>query len=105
MVDQSILVPCTVLGGICAGMLIFIWWWYPRTWNKGNNQEAEVIGLEVDVGSDIEGLSQEEKMRLAGQRARDYLRAVEARNKAKAEGLDIAEPLPVYQGLSKAHQR
>jgi len=28
-----------ILGGIAAAMLIFIWWWFPRTWIKGNAQD------------------------------------------------------------------
>ena len=28
-------------------MLIFIWWWFPRTWNKGNAQERAIIDEQI----------------------------------------------------------
>ena len=95
---SDVVVPAAVLGSMCAGMFIFIWWWYPRTWKKGNKAENEIMGLEVDAGGDNIHLTQQDRMRIAGQRAREYVAAVDARNKAKAAGLDIDEPLPVYQG-------
>lgn len=99
MANLSIILPCAVLGGICAGMLIFIWWWFPRTWKKGNKQEGEAIGLSLDeIGSDGDGLTQEERRRIAGQEAREYLQAVMARNKAREEGRETDEPPPVYHG-------
>jgi len=104
MVDYSIVLPCAVLGGICAGMLVFIWWWFPRTWKKGGKQEEEAIDMSIEARGDGDGFTQEERRRMAGQRAREYLQAVEARNKARAEGRHEwnDEPLPVYQGTGGA---
>ena len=101
MVNYTIVLPCAVLGGICAGMLIFIWWWFPRTWKKGSKEEEETIDMSIQsAAGGGDGLTREEKRRMAGQRAREYLQAVEARNKARAEGRDewANEPLPVYEG-------
>lgn len=36
-------IPVGVLAGICAAGLIFVWWWFPRTWAKGNKAEMEAI--------------------------------------------------------------
>jgi hypothetical protein len=36
-------IPVGVLSGICAAGLIFIWWWFPRTWAKGVKAEMEAI--------------------------------------------------------------
>jgi hypothetical protein len=100
MVDMNIVIPCAVLGGICAGMLVFFWWWFPRTWKSGNKQEEEALdmALEATSGGQVrDGLTREERVRIAGQRAKEYLEAVEARNKARAEGRSSDEPLPAYQ--------
>jgi len=85
-------------------MLVFIWWWFPRAWKKGNKDEEAFIGMSVDARGEGDGLTQRERMRAAGQRAREYLQAVEARNKARAEGREVNEPLPVYQGTGGTHR-
>lgn len=98
MVNQSIVLPCAVLGSICAVMIVFIWWFFPRAWKKGNKAEEEAIGMSVNVGGEGDGLTQQERMRIAGQHAREYLQAIEARAKARAEGREVNEPPPVYRG-------
>jgi hypothetical protein len=35
MVNNAIVVPCTVLASIAFCMLAFICWWFPRTWARG----------------------------------------------------------------------
>ena len=35
--------PVGVLAGLSVAGIVFIWWWFPRTWNKGNRQEMEAI--------------------------------------------------------------
>ena len=99
MANLSIILPCAVLGSICAAMLAFIWWWFPRTWNKGTKGDTEAIGLSMDatLSGDESGMTPAERRRAAGQRAREYLEAVDARNKARAEGREHeAAPLPAY---------
>lgn len=98
MANLNIIMPCAVLGGICAVMLVFMWWWFPRTWKKGNSQEnAEIDLTMMDPGSsDGDGLTHKERVEIAGQRAREYLQAIEARNKARAEGREVDGPSPVY---------
>jgi hypothetical protein len=99
MANMTIVVPCAVLGSICAVMFVFIWWWFPRAWNKGNKGDTEAIGLSMDAlsrGGGAAGMTPAERRRAAGERAREYLEAIEARNKARAEGRDPDEPLPVY---------
>lgn len=105
MVNQSIVLPCAVLGGICAVMLVFIWWWFPRAWKKGNKQDEEAIAMSVDVGGAGDGLTQQQRLRAAGQEAREYLQAVQARAKARAEGRELNEPAPIYQrATGRAHR-
>ncbi|KAK4936523.1 hypothetical protein LTR10_022630 [Elasticomyces elasticus] len=42
----SYAMPAGVLGGLCAAMILFIWWWFPRTWKRGVAQEnAELDGV------------------------------------------------------------
>ena len=43
MVAKSAVVPIATLSGIVAVMLVFVVWWFPRTWNKGNAQERALI--------------------------------------------------------------
>lgn len=97
MVSTSIVVPCAVLGSICAVMLVFVYWWFPRTWNKGNKTDTEAIALSFGAHNQgDDGLTQEERRKLAGERAREYLAAIDARNKARAEGRELDEQ-PVYR--------
>lgn len=98
MTNLSIVVPCAVLGSICAAMLAFIWWWFPRAWNKGTKGDTEAIGMSMGAmdGSEDDGLTPAERRRLAGQRAQAYLDAMHARNKARAEGREPDDPLPQY---------
>lgn len=109
MANLNIVLPCAVLGAICAIMLVFIWWWFPRAWNKGTKGDTEAIGMSmaagVNSGSEDDGLSPAERRREAGRRAREYLEAVDARNKARAEGRETDEPLPQYtpQGFGGGH--
>ncbi|KAH8903430.1 hypothetical protein BR93DRAFT_202690 [Coniochaeta sp. PMI_546] len=93
MANLSIILPCV----ICAVMLLFVWWWFPRAWNRGTKGDTEAIGMSINAGHEDDGLTPEERRRQAGQRAREYLEAVVARNKARAEGREPDEPLPVYQ--------
>ncbi|TPX12381.1 uncharacterized protein E0L32_007028 [Thyridium curvatum] len=102
MANLSIVVPCAVLGSICAAMLAFIWWWFPRTWNKGSNQESEEINMQFGSSeNDGDGLTQKERRQIAGQRAREYLEAIDARNKARAEGREVEGPAPIYFGFER----
>jgi len=39
-----------ILGGIAAAMLIFIWWWFPRTWIKGTAQDNAQLD---DAGAQV----------------------------------------------------
>lgn len=39
MVDKSVVLPIACLSGICAAMLVFIWWWFPKWYKKGVAQD------------------------------------------------------------------
>ncbi|KIW10127.1 hypothetical protein PV08_11087 [Exophiala spinifera] len=41
MANWSSTVPAGILGGLAGVMLLFIWWWFPRTWNKGVRQDND----------------------------------------------------------------
>jgi hypothetical protein len=78
-------------------MLIFFSWWFPRTWRRGNKQEQEDFEAAFESTGERGDLTQMERIRIAGQRAREYLESVEAKNRARAEGVDVNEPPPVYR--------
>ncbi|KAB5581025.1 hypothetical protein GE09DRAFT_1256167, partial [Coniochaeta sp. 2T2.1] len=109
MANLSILLPCAVLGSICAAMLAFIWWWFPRAWNKGTKGDVDAIDLSIQqaaggVSGQDDGLTAGERRRLVGLRASEYLKAVDERNKVRKEARkegrvfdeEGAGPLPVY---------
>lgn len=39
MVDKTIVLPIACLSGICAAMLVFIWWFFPKWYKKGVAQD------------------------------------------------------------------
>ncbi|KAK6582744.1 hypothetical protein PZA11_005152 [Diplocarpon coronariae] len=42
MVNNAVVVPVAVLAAVAAAMLIFICWWFPRAWARGQaSDEAE----------------------------------------------------------------
>lgn len=41
MGNLSVVIPCSVLGAICVCMLVFICWWFPRTWAKGTAEDIQ----------------------------------------------------------------
>jgi hypothetical protein len=43
MVSQSAIIPIAVLSALVFVMLVFVVWWFPRTWAKGNAQERAII--------------------------------------------------------------
>ncbi|CAM1508722.1 Fc.00g055700.m01.CDS01 [Cosmosporella sp. VM-42] len=103
MANNSVVLPCAILGSIVAVMLMFIWWFFPRIWNKGTKQEFDEIVLSFGAGNG-DGHTQSERMQIAGQRAREYVQAIDARNKARAEGRALDEPPPTYQPFRRAYR-
>lgn len=56
MVNNAIVVPVAVLASICVVMFVFIWWWFPRHYRKGVQQDLDIMDQELaarDAG--IEG--------------------------------------------------
>ncbi|KAJ9635595.1 hypothetical protein H2204_005769 [Knufia peltigerae] len=50
MANWSSSVPAGILGGLAGLMIIFIWWWFPRTWRKGVKQEnAQLDDVEIQA--------------------------------------------------------
>ncbi|KAI5459129.1 hypothetical protein BGZ63DRAFT_390333 [Mariannaea sp. PMI_226] len=102
MTSKSVIIPCATLASIVGLMLIFIWWWFPRAWKKGSKKENDEIAMSLAGVND--GLTREERMQMAGQHAKEYVQAMEARNKARAEGREPEGPPPVYNPLGRAYK-
>lgn len=49
-------IPVGVLGGLIACMLVFMWWWFPRAWQKGVNSDVREAHGPVGVDDDIREL-------------------------------------------------
>lgn len=39
-------IPVGVLGGLCAAMLIFFFWYFPRIWTKGTQADFDRMDAE-----------------------------------------------------------
>jgi len=87
MGSASWAVPVGVLAAICAIALIFVIWWFPRTWQKGVNADMSKV---ANVGAgydDVEKQAMREEQRarnkavieraLANEQARQRGEAVE----------------------------
>ena len=62
-------------------------------WKKGTKQE--LAELAVVMG---DGQTHGESAEAAGDRAREYVEAMKVRYKARAEGRELDDPPPVYEG-------
>lgn len=47
MVSKSALIPIASLSAIVGVSLLFVIWWFPRTWNKGNAEERAIIDGQI----------------------------------------------------------
>jgi hypothetical protein len=57
MVNNAVVVPSAVFGAIAVVCLMFIVWWFPRTWAKGNAEErmfVDVAAGHTDRGMTVE---------------------------------------------------
>ncbi|KAH7370010.1 hypothetical protein BKA65DRAFT_544740 [Rhexocercosporidium sp. MPI-PUGE-AT-0058] len=36
MVNNTVVIPVAVLASICVCMFVFMWWWFPRAWARGD---------------------------------------------------------------------
>ena len=44
---NSALIPIAALSAIVGVSLIFVVWWFPRTWARGNAEEHRIMQLEI----------------------------------------------------------
>lgn len=53
MVNKAVILPIACLSGVCAAMLIFIWWFFPKWYKKGVAQDQrdmdEVIMIRRNI--------------------------------------------------------
>ena len=76
MVNNTVVIPIASLSAIVVAGTIFIWWWFPRTWKKGNEQELDIM----DEEQRQTGTSREERVAWA----KDVLARAQAENEAAA---------------------
>ncbi|KAF2165663.1 hypothetical protein M409DRAFT_23953 [Zasmidium cellare ATCC 36951] len=36
-------VPVGVFAALAIVCFVFVWWWFPRAWNRGNKKDVEVL--------------------------------------------------------------
>lgn len=68
-------------------MLIFIWWWFPRTWNKGVKQENAQLD---DVEIQAERAMVVQNARSIVDNYRETLKQRELAKNAKVESTEVA---------------
>lgn len=39
-------IPVGVLAGLCGAMFVFIWWWFPRTYRRGIQEDMDRVDEE-----------------------------------------------------------
>lgn len=67
-------IPVGILCAIVVVALAFVWWWFPRAWQKGINDDARAIAEAGEGDSDERAairLANREKARAIVQRALD----------------------------------
>lgn len=47
MVSKDAIIPIASLSAIVVVCLIFVIWWFPRTWAKGNADETRIMNEEI----------------------------------------------------------
>ncbi len=43
MVSNAVVIPVAVLASICVAMFVFVWWWFPKHYRKGVEQDMDII--------------------------------------------------------------
>ncbi|KIN00089.1 hypothetical protein OIDMADRAFT_19356 [Oidiodendron maius Zn] len=59
MVNTAIVVPCVVLASIAVCMFVFVWWWFPRTWAKGQSIDMKQYAENAQRRRDLEMVASE----------------------------------------------
>jgi len=76
----STAMPAGILGGLAAAMLIFIWWWFPRTYRRGIAKDT----------TELDGPDAQANREMVVQNARNivenYRETLKQRELAKKEG-------------------
>jgi hypothetical protein len=47
MVSKDAIIPIASLSAIVGVSLLFVLWWFPRTWNKGNAEERRILDEQI----------------------------------------------------------
>lgn len=48
MSNSAVVIPCAVLGAIAVCMFVFICWWFPRAWAKGQTLDMREFADNVE---------------------------------------------------------
>ena len=78
MVKNSVVIPIATLSAIVVAGFIFVWWWFPRTWKKGNETELDIMDEEQ---RQVGGMGREQKIAWA----KETLARAQRENEEKAQ--------------------
>jgi len=43
MVSNAVVVPVAVLASLSVAMFVFVWWWFPRHYRKGVEEDMNIM--------------------------------------------------------------
>jgi hypothetical protein len=67
MVSQAVIIPIAILSAVILISLIFVVWWFPRTWNKGNADERRIIDQQAQYLANLRAQSPAVNRALGGE--------------------------------------
>lgn len=85
-------VPVGILAAIVVIAFAFVWWWFPRAWNRGNKKETDLV----------QELSTPEREALRVKNREIIERYTRARAIERGEIPADAEPVPLTEPVNTA---
>jgi len=95
MGTQSWVIPVAVLAAIVGVGLIFIWWWFPRAWKKGDKNLTDEV-------NQVTGAEREAQRQQNRDIINRYTRALAIeRGELVDNGVELTAPPPPAYGAEK----
>lgn len=102
MVNNAVVVPCATLAAIACCMLIYICWWFPRAWAKGQTADLreyearriarEQMELDLESGNEtgsVAGVPVAESGKVQGKEGEEVVGMADVKGDGKKEGKEV----------------
>ena len=103
MVNNAVVIPIATLSTIVGAGLIFIWWWFPRAWTKGNNEETDIMDEERRQ-TNAPGAGREDRVDWANRILADYSARIASEKAQRSKGNDKGTPNPTQPPQPQVEQ-